>query len=114
MTENKKKLLKRRLLGGASMVGDKHLKDHVSWGSFADVEKALGSVSAAITNSCAWIKDNVNRTERSVTLFNILSGALPYLDIAKQNVTGPIQLVALCTRGLFELDLRTRHILKST
>lgn len=95
------------------MTEEKRIRDHVVWGSAADVQMQLEDLRKAFLACSEWIKTNVERTERNLVLFNLLIGSVPYLDLLVRNTEGAIQLVALCTRGIYELNLRARCILKA-
>jgi len=63
---------------------------------------------------CDWIRSNVKQDKRSLILHNLLSGCLPYLELVRSNPSyDHIQVIALSTRSIFEIDVRLRHVLKS-
>lgn len=95
------------------MVDERRIRGHIAWGHAADVKTQMEDLSRVSLRFCEWIKENVERTERNLFLFNLLTACVPYLDLLGRNPSGPIQLIALCTRGIYELNLRTRCILQS-
>ena len=60
---------------------------------------------------CAdWIEDNRERSDESVAFTGLLQATALYVDICLP-ITCPIQVLAFATRSVFELCLRTQHIL---
>ena len=77
------------------------------------VRARIRSISAAYTKSSDFVRLNRPRSERNLVLYNLLTSVISYLDVCVKNMEGPIAVLALCTRTVFELNLRTRHILKA-
>lgn len=93
---------------------EKRLRDVVRFGmSPDDIAAQLLSIGAAITGSTQWIKEHRPRDERNLVLFNLLIAPVPYIGLYAQNLSGPLALLAFCTRTVFELNVRTRHVLLS-
>ncbi len=95
------------------MLPEAKLKDFITMGTWEDVRTNINEVYGKFDSCCTWIRENADRTERNLTLYNLLNGSLPYLDLARQNIYSHIQLLALCTRSVFEIDVRARYILLS-
>jgi hypothetical protein len=94
-----------------TMPPETRIKEITSSGSLADVQKAMDALADEYKVSCDWVRANSQRTEQSLTLFNLLAAASAYLDLLRAGVGAPIQAIALVTRGVYELNLRTRHLL---
>lgn len=77
------------------------------------VTERIRDIGVAFTRSTDWVRNNQPRTERNLALFNLFASPLPYFELCAQNVSGPIAALALCTRTLFELNMRVRYVLKS-
>jgi hypothetical protein len=72
------------------MSTDEKLGDRVVFGRPQDVRKALDGIYTAFERSRDWI-GNVKRTERTATILNLLGCGLGYLQLARQNLGGPVQ-----------------------
>uniref|UniRef100_B8HUC7 Uncharacterized protein n=1 Tax=Cyanothece sp. (strain PCC 7425 / ATCC 29141) TaxID=395961 RepID=B8HUC7_CYAP4 len=92
---------------------DRSLSEITRLGTRQDVQIRLSSMSNHFLKVCTWITENYKRTERSVTLFNLLSSSSAYLHVAATNLENHGSVLALCTRNLYELNLRVRHVLSS-
>jgi uncharacterized small protein (DUF1192 family) len=58
-----------------------------------------------------WIEKNNHRDAQRVILQNLLSSSAQYLRVAADNLGTHISVLALATRSLYELNVRTRAIL---
>ena len=73
-----------------------------------------------IADSAQWIVEHPTRVdvwtedERGLALFNLLVALSPYIDFFARNPSGPLPLLAFCTRSAFELDVRLRHVVQRT
>jgi hypothetical protein len=91
----------------------RRLRDIVRFGSWSETQVAIRKLSGSYAACCVWIKSNCERTNRNFVLYSLVAAGWPYLDLAGKNLTGPIPVLALSTRALYELHLRTRHVLQS-
>jgi hypothetical protein len=78
-----------------------------------EVRVRLRAIGSAIDAAAQWIRTNRERDERNLVVFNLLTAPLAYVFLYVQNLDGPISVLALCTRSLFELNVRVRHVLRS-
>ncbi|MBX3226271.1 MAG: hypothetical protein KIT84_43205 [Labilithrix sp.] len=77
----------------------------------ADVRRRLDELRDVTRRAAEWIQGNCARDERNLFLHNLVAAALPYLDVAARESEGPTQVLAFCTRSIFELELRAHHLL---
>ncbi|GAB4450561.1 MAG: hypothetical protein Fur0044_46070 [Anaerolineae bacterium] len=89
------------------------LRDKIQIGTLSEVHKVLMAMHQHFQNVCLWITSNVRRTDRTLALFNLLSATSGYLHIAAHNLQTHPSILALATRSLYELNLRTQHLLAS-
>lgn len=92
------------------MTDDKALIDRVQFSEADDVRQQFNEMEKHFIDISNWITANKERNEYNLILFNILSTSANYLHIAADNVKGQLSVLALATRGLYELNLRLRHI----
>jgi len=93
---------------------EKRLRDVATFGTSPDqIAPHLRPIRAAIADSAIWIEKHHPRNDRRVVLCNLLVAPLPYVDLYAQNPSGPLPLHAFCTRTVFELNVRVRHVLLS-
>lgn len=95
------------------MTGDKKLGDIVSIGTNKDVGHNLKQMEGACMSICNWIRSNSPRNERNVTLFNLLASSAQYLGVASASLESHVSILALATRSLYEINLRTRSVILS-
>jgi hypothetical protein len=93
--------------------GETRLGDRVDIGDLTKVHKTLAAMHQHFRNTCQWITEHVQRTDRTLALFNLLSATSDYLHVAGHNLQTHASVLALATRSLYELNLRTRHLLAS-
>src|ERR1035441_4078334 len=95
-------------------MSEKRLRDMFTFGTPLDeIAPRLQAVSAAIANAAQWIDDHTPRDERRVLLCNLLRAPLSYIDLYALNSSGQLPVLAFCTRTVFELNVRVRHVLLS-
>jgi hypothetical protein len=95
-------------------MSEERIRDLVVLAKSIDVVSAhLTTISTAITNSAQWVKEHLARDERNLALLNILVAPSDCIDLCTRNLSGSLALQAFCTRTVFELDLRLRHVLLS-
>lgn len=94
-------------------MGDRRLGDIVCIGTNQDVARALKKMERRFLSICDWIRNNSPRNERNLTLFNLLVSSAQYLNVAEANLEGHASVLALATRSLYEINLRTRAIILS-
>lgn len=95
------------------MADDKKLGDIVSIGTNKDVGHNLKQMEGAFQSVCDWIRSNSPRNERNVTLFNLLASSAQYLGVASASLESHVSILALATRSLYEINLRTRSVILS-
>lgn len=95
------------------MAGDMKLGDIVSIGTNKDVGHNLKHMEGAFLSICNWIRSNSPRNERNVTLFNLLASSAQYLGVASTSLESHVSILALATRSLYEINLRTRSVILS-
>ncbi len=81
--------------------------------SLDEVSAHLTAIGTAIANCTQWAKEHHPRDERNVALWNLLVAPSECTDLYARNITGSLPLLAFCTRTVFELNLRMRHVLLS-
>ncbi len=93
-------------------MGEKRLRDLVTFGTSPDqIPSRLRAIRAAIAEAANWIEEHHPRDERRVLLCNLLRAPLSYIDLYALNLSGQLPVLAFCTRSVFELDVRVRHVL---
>lgn len=88
----------------------KKLKDHVVCGSDLELKKNLDKIVKKSKFIIRWIDKNLERTEKSLLLVNILNSACDYIEIAKLSINQHISVLALSTRSIYELNVRLRTL----
>jgi hypothetical protein len=91
----------------------KKIGDLVRPGTSDAVTQRLGDVRSHFLRVCQWITENRERTQHNVTLYNLLSASSSYLGIAAEMTDLHPSVLALCTRSVYELNLRARLVLSS-
>lgn len=90
----------------------KRLRDYVIESNQIELKK---NVEKIIKNSrfiIRWIDANVSRTEKRVTLVNLLSSTSDYLELMKCSLDSHISVLALCTRSVYEINIRIRSLIE--
>lgn len=89
----------------------KKLKDYVVDGSQIEFRQKLDKmiVEARIINQ--WIKKNIQRSEKSVILTNLLTSISDYLQVTRDSLNAHISIIAISTRSIYELNIRIRSVL---
>lgn len=95
------------------MTINQKLGDLVTEKSLTDVERVLLEMKNLFLSVSGWIRNNCQRTDKSVSLINMLSSSAQYLRVAAKNLDEHISVLALATRNLYELNVRIRAILAS-
>lgn len=93
---------------------NKKLRDLVIESSQVDLINKLEEIiknNKAITN---WIDDNIERNTKRVVLVNLLASCSDYLNIMKLSLDSHISIMALCTRSIYEINIRVRSILENS
>lgn len=93
------------------------LNNYVTHSSFKDIAKNIKKINDNYKRVLSFARGakNIERTNKNVALVNIASGVNRCLNLINNNisVSYDISLVALCTRNIFELNIRARAILDS-
>jgi len=93
---------------------ERRLLDIVKWDSSGDnITAQLRAIADAIETSGPWIHNRLPGDERNLILFNLLFAPLPYINLVAQNPFAPLPVLGFCAGGVFELDVRARHVLRS-
>ena len=88
----------------------KKLKDHVVDGSNIQLRKNIDKMIKKSKFINRWISSNVERSEKSLILINILNSVCDYLEVSKLSIEQHISILALSTRSLYELNVRLRTV----
>lgn len=89
------------------------LAERLRMGTVAEVHRMFLAMHQHFGTVCGWITRHVERTERSLVLFNFLSASANYVHMAAHSLETHVSVLALATRSLYELNLRSRHALES-
>ena len=89
------------------------LSDLIVPASETDVRLLLESMESHFRKTYTWILENVNKEDKSIVIQNLIWSTADYLRIAANNIAndGHISVLALATRNIYELQLRTEHVL---
>lgn len=88
----------------------KKLKDHVVDGSNLELIKSIDKIIRKSRFIIRWEEKNLERTEISVLLVNILNSVCDYLEVTKLSINQHISVLALSTRSIYELNIRLRTL----
>lgn len=96
---------------------EKKLRDFVRHDTIKNVQKNISKIDLnykRLIQFCAG-SHNIERTNKNVALTNIAKGTQRLLNLLTKNLSDDydITLIALCTRNLFELNIRLRLIVKN-
>jgi hypothetical protein len=92
----------------------KHLRDFVKFeASSEEIANQLSLIAKTVGNMAMWMRNNCARNEEHLVIHNLLTALHPYVDTYRANTSGPIPLIALCTRSAYELNVRVRLVLES-
>ena len=75
----------------------KKLKDHVSDGNNLELKTNIDKIIAKSKSITTWANNNLDRTEKSVLLVNILNSVCDYLEVTKLSINQHISVLALST-----------------
>jgi|SRR5215831_3311471 len=89
------------------------LADRVRAGAPVEAARAFHQMVARFISAAEWISKNVQRTNESLTLSNLLAVSASYLKVAGDNIETHISVFAMVTRNLYEVNLQVRDILRS-
>lgn len=97
-------------------MSEKTLREFVKHDTIKNVQKNILKIDSnykRLIHFCSGSK-NIERTNKNVALTNIAKGTQRSLGLLVNNLSDDydITLVALCTRNLFELNIRLRSIIK--
>ena len=90
---------------------NEHLNDHIIIGNTNKVVAILKRMELHFRRVGKWIPNHIERTAKAVILHRLLWAAANYLHIASENVDGHVSALALATRNLYELRLRTEYMI---
>lgn len=99
------------LLHIIDMTKNQKLGDFVCTKTAGDVEGTLNEMENLFLTVRDWINANNARDSQRVILQNLLTSSAQYLRVAADNLSTHISVLALATRSLYELNVRTRAIL---
>jgi hypothetical protein len=81
------------------------------WTSIDDVLSGFDRLIRTSSGVCDWIKSNKPRNDDSLIPFNFLACSVTYLEITRNAIPAPVQMLGLCTRSVYELYLIARKVL---
>lgn len=87
------------------------LRERVRYGTLDDVRGEFRMLESHFRSVGRWIENNPDRTDKAVMLGNMLRASADYLRIAADNIDGHVSGLALATRSLYEINVRTRHMI---
>lgn len=90
----------------------KRLRDHVVEGNQLELKKNVDKIIKKSRFIIRWIDRNVARTEKRVILVNLLSSTSDYLELMKSSLNSHISVLALCTRNIYEINIRARSLIE--
>ncbi len=96
------------------MAGNNRLGDKVRVGTTAECAKTFLQMAENFRSAGGWTSANVERNDKTLTLFNLLAASVNYLDMAAKNIEEHISAIALATRSLYEINLQARDIPRSS
>jgi hypothetical protein len=83
------------------------------WSSPEDVSRTFTRLIGAASAACEWLKNNKPRNDTALVEFNFLACSVTYLEIVRERLPCPIQLLALCARSEYELYLLAKKVFSS-
>jgi hypothetical protein len=86
------------------------IKDIVQDSSVNDIHQNFENYKYRIHEQLEKIK-TLKRTDKNLSLFNVLRKVLSYIDCLQFGLNGPIEVTASSARSLFELNLVLRYVL---
>lgn len=90
----------------------KRLRDHVIECNQIELKKNVEKIIKKSRFIIRWIDKNVARTEKRVILVNLLSSTSDYLELMKSSLDSHISALALCTRSIYEINIRIRSLIE--
>jgi hypothetical protein len=88
------------------------LRDHVVESSQIELKKNVDKIIKKSRFIIRWIDKNVARTEKRVILVNLFSSTSDYLELMKSSLNSHISVLALCTRNIYEINIRIRSLIE--
>lgn len=96
------------------MAPNDRLGDRVRTGTVAECAETFLQMAINFRSAGGWISENLERNDKTLTLFNLLAASANCLDMAAKNIGEHISAIALATRNLYEINLQTLDILRSS
>lgn len=90
----------------------KRLRNLVVEGDQEELTKNVDKIIKQFRFITRWIDKNVARTEKRLILVNLLSSTSDYLELMKSSLNSHISVLALCTRNIYEINIRTRSLIE--
>jgi|GEM_PF-1149056 len=90
---------------------NKRLSEHIIIGNTDQVVSILKRMQSHFRGVCEWIPTHIERTAQAVIFHHLLRATANYLMIASANVNGHVSVLAVATRSLYELRLRTEYMI---
>ncbi|MFQ1894831.1 hypothetical protein ACK36D_15530 [Aeromonas veronii] len=91
---------------------EKQLKDFTLESNEIELYKKIDEITAKSEQIVSWITNNIDRANNSLILTNLLSSTSSYLNLLKIISFEHISLLALSTRNIYELNVRTRAVIE--
>ncbi len=89
----------------------KKLRDHVIESTQVELKNNLDNAVEKCRFVIIWIEKNINRTEKSVVLCNLLIATADYLELTKSSLNFHISAIAASTRSIYEINVRLRSLI---
>lgn len=90
----------------------KRLRDHIRESNQIELKKNVDKIIKKSKFIRRWVDKNVARTEKRVILVNLLSSTSDYLELMKSSLDSHISALALCTRSIYEINIRIRSLIE--
>ena len=89
----------------------KKLRDLVIESAQVELKTNLDNAVEKCRFAIIWIEKNINRTEKSVVLCNLLIATADYLELTKSSLNFHISAIAVSTRSIYEINVRLRSLI---
>src|SRR5690554_7333776 len=90
----------------------KRLRNYVIESSQAELKNNVEKIIRKSRLINRWIDKNIERTAKRVVLGNLISSTSDYLELMKSTLNSHISALALCTRSVYEINIRIRSLIE--
>ena len=80
---------------------NKRVRDLIRYGSSEECVRSIVRCQTGFTVCCDWVAKSLERNDRNIAFFNILSQTVPFLEFAAWGIDKPIQVLAFSARSVF-------------